>query len=1823
VSTRQSNRKAWQRRILCVILSSLAIVTSLGLTGRAAGAAPRDRSTTTTTPTSTGGGGTDSKGVANPKLTAVVSLSRHRVLVTYDRDLDAAALSASSYAFYSTQAVNLPVTGVARATNNQAFVMTGPQEPVTYTVKQPKTSRPVTFQGSTATEPKVLNATAVSTTQILVTFSEPMGTGAYQPSSYQITVQGSSASLAVTGAAQFGSGQTQVLLTTAPQQPLSYVLTVDDIQSLIGIYMDPTGTSMQLGGSAVLPGPMLLGAASDGDTKVVLTFDSPLDPTSATNPANYTGTPNLFIQSATLQADNRQVVLVTSPQYQLDYSLVVNVTGADGNPVNPAYNSASFRGNLPVNNERPKVTSAASTSNKSVLVQFSKPMADSTADPSRFAIVQTVVHPEVGALVVTGAEFVGTDRLSVKLTTMSQAEVTYQVTANNVTDLMGNPLADRTNVGGVLVDPTSFTFPGTPPTECPGNPPPGTVATSGKNADLAKRKVLTGTATKFLTTFKVGDTLRVDGETNRIISAIASDTSLTVSEAFSADGSGLSYRIRCADEPVNSDDDALYDHEETRGWQLTIALSNGGTQLRQVTSSPFNHDSDEDGVTDDVERSLNIDPRDKDTDDDGLSDFTEYNEIFSDPTKQDSDGDGLFDGLEVTFFRTSAIQLDTDGDQRDDGDEINVNRNPKVADTPRSALEIGAMDLALDVRFEDTNSSGQTNSHSDTATATLSQSQSKEYSTTDARTIEASTRLAQTAGVSVTAGYAEKSPVGLVTLGYEATHEQGSSLSFTSSFTETSGETATQEYQRSLTSSEELTSGSSRTRHVEAGSIKVATMLRSVGDIAFTMRNVQISALVQDPEDPSRLTPVATLVPEAPEPPTGFSLGPLAPERGPVIFASKPDQVFPQQIEDLMRNPRSVVFRFANYDITDEKGRNFAFTSQDIYDRTGGVVIDYGRFDGDGDGRGDATENHRVATGIGRFVADSDASGFISEAEGRAPRADKDDPSARWVVFDENGKQVGLTLRESLQATGLTEYNEGDDPTSGLTQAQRNSSYSVIDVPGVGQRLFRVRGAQPETGKEWQVWTPTGLDRTLSLDDMMMTPGKTFRLTYVEDVDGDGLSGVLEWTNGCKDTAIDSDGDTLDDRFETTRGWNVAPGQWGKASTPSGVFSSCHSPDSDEDALSDVDEAPALLRRDGLGLVVSATAPAVGAGTVRTNGTTTLTGTGTKFSTMLRVGETISVAGEGARAIEAIASDTSLTVSAPFSTSASGLDYVFTGTSPERRAIGTTTTVASEAAMLALPAKRGDFAIRSDLDTDGGGPIHAPLFMLTAENATVAANWVQAPTNDPTTDTDPVKRAMGDPVSNPGRKDTDGDSVNDGDELKPHSVKLRFPTEADSRLLITSPEWADSDGDSARDGLEALIGGNPTQSDRNNFADDDNDGLVNIQETTGWSVEIEEVSKNPSWDVPTGAQPSARQPCRSVCDAGLKTVSPSSLKPDPKVKDTDGDSLTDRDEMDLGTDPTREDTDSDGLKDPAEVNGFALAPFGTIKTDPLDADTDDDRRSDGAEANLVDKFIVRLEGGTPYQVFSNPTDPDRDFDMLVDGEEFLVLTDPGKADTDGDPRSDFVEVDLGRNPLLPDMIVDMTFSRIEVLDGGDPGSDAGDFQFFLYGVRPDGKAIPAVHGFPTAKDGDDPTGGAPSYQNVIPSSVNPISLPTCGESPCRQATAEPVISIGEGETVTFLTGTLPGRKVHIGSVSTTDKVPQQFGVQGYIFERDGSNPDHGQIDCRADFPDPFVLDTDGVGSVRGADIKLGTQSMQMHRKLTCNIEGPLLEFNLYVSYTAS
>ena len=138
------------------------------------------------------------------------------------------------------------------------------------------------------------------------------------------------------------------------------------------------------------------------------------------------------------------------------------------------------------------------------------------------------------------------------------------------------------------------------------------------------------------------------------------------------------------------------------------------------------------------------------------------------------------------------------------------------------------------------------------------------------------------------------------------------------------------------------------------------------------------------------------------------------------------------------------------------------------------------------------------------------------------------------------------------------------------------------------------------------------------------------------------------------------------------------------------------------------------------------------------------------------------------------------------------------------------------------------------------------------------------------------------------------------------------------------------------------------------------------------------------------------------------TVTESSSPVDPSTKDTDGDGLTDKEEVEKGTDPTKADTDGDGVTDKEEVDK------GTDPKDPNskpESKPEDPSTKDTDGDGLTDKEEV--EKGT------DPTKADTDGDGLTDKEEVEKGTDPTKADTDGDGLTDKEEVEKGTDPKDP------------------------------------------------------------------------------------------------------------------------------------------------------------------------------------------------------------
>jgi len=1025
----------------------------------------------------------------------------------------------------------------------------------------------------------IVSARATSQTSIEVTFDRAVDESGGVAANYRVA--GPDGGLLPVLAAYVAQDGTRVTLATEPQQLVTYALTVSGVRPRGGP-APVAGITAQggFGGSGEVA-PIVASAIALSNTEVLITF---ADPTSAKlsemgdgalNPAYYEiAVPGLEVLGAAYAdngKDRSRVILTTSSMSDLVYTVkVTNVLSAQGSKlVDPFVNTAQFRGITKGDAVAPTVKDVFVTGNTTIVIQFSEPVGDDAADPSKY-----LVRDPDGAPLPVVAAVLNDVRTEVTLTTWPMtAGVTYVVEVVGVTDRNGNP-----------IEPNETTFQGAPVDASDDQKPPRVMGANstgnttvvvtfdepvmgGPNGAEDPQKytivdrdtvdAMAPQAVVLVTEAKLSASQRSVTLTTLAQSEIV--YALTVTDVTDLVGNQIAPPDRdhpfqttfFGTGPVGSgndaDDDGLSDAAEQAGWTVTVRLANGETTRKQVTSDPNVADTDGDGLSDADERAYLTNPRAGDTDGDQLSDYWELNYVYSDPTNQDGDGDGLMDGLEWWFFRTSPNLADTDGDQIDDGDEINLgNRNPRLADLPRPGIEIGEVDLQLDVRFSATSQRGTRELESNSYSSTLSQSEAKSTSNTDSNTqsfsIKAGVEIGWKAGVDF--GAAGKFSV-----------ETGYSGEWSSSFTRESSQETQRAYERSTQSEAELEIDETLTREVEGASMKLGVNLRSLGDIAFTISNVQITAFIQDARMPQRLIPIATLVPEA-EPASGYNLGPLVQERGPLVFVA--DQVFPAQIERLMRDPTGLTFKISNFDITDEFGRNFAFTSQDVNDRTASIVIDYGAADTDGDGEGDLTERLKVSTSSGRVALDTDGDGDVDDEDER-------------VLYDANGRQVGIVLSEALELVlGLTHYDEDDTPSASLTQAQRDASYSTRTVNGV-ERLWRVRNVSQDGNplKRWWALTPEGiLDQDQEVRSRVLLTGQGITLAFVQDLDDDGVPATVEYTHGCSDTQADTDGDGMDDRFEAYVGWTVSVQGRGDYQG----YASCARVDSDRDGMDDDEE---------------------------------------------------------------------------------------------------------------------------------------------------------------------------------------------------------------------------------------------------------------------------------------------------------------------------------------------------------------------------------------------------------------------------------------------------------------------------------------------------------------------------------------------------------------------------------------------------------------------------------------------------------------------------
>lgn len=150
--------------------------------------------------------------------------------------------------------------------------------------------------------------------------------------------------------------------------------------------------------------------------------------------------------------------------------------------------------------------------------------------------------------------------------------------------------------------------------------------------------------------------------------------------------------------------------------------------------------------------------------------------------------------------------------------------------------------------------------------------------------------------------------------------------------------------------------------------------------------------------------------------------------------------------------------------------------------------------------------------------------------------------------------------------------------------------------------------------------------------------------------------------------------------------------------------------------------------------------------------------------------------------------------------------------------------------------------------------------------------------------------------------------------------------------------------------------------------------------------------------------------------------------------DSDGDGLTDAEELALGTDPLNPDTDGDGFSDGVEVYFAARgANLNPLRFDP------------GCPPALrgVDSDCDGLNDCDEQLIGSNASSVDSDRDGMPDGVEWLLGTQAAAPDRDLDPDADglknFQEIRGHTNPLVADVAnLSVNSYRYSIQEDGPP-----------------------------------------------------------------------------------------------------------------------------------------------------------------------------------------
>jgi len=689
----------------------------------------------------------------------------------------------------------------------------------------------------------------------------------------------------------------------------------------------------------------------------------------------------------------------------------VTVTPSDGTVVDEA--------EITLNNLGKAVISAIATSNTTVIVSFHTAMSATVESIDNYSITQENINSEVGKVLILDAVFVaGSNNLSVELTTTPQNEVFYRLRVSGVNISTGESLLASIELATNQSDAINTLFAGTAPglqnlTVVAGN---GSGGISGEWIDSNENNLVDN-----------GDYFQNGDGSSIELSDFTGDG--LIDNWVDTDNNGAISVNDIVTGFQDSDGDGMPDNVELYGVNIQIKLANGEFQIVSATSSPILADTDGDGMDDFEELGIGSNPRNVDTDGDGISDYIEFNVSYSDTNAQDTDLDGIADNLEHNFYHTSPLLADSDGDQLTDYVEIfELNRNPRVADIPGLSIQVGEVRLQIDERYSYTDENGKTVSQESSSSSTLASSENTSFAQSNGAVAEETNSQSLTAEVSVEVQFGTE-PTNTIGGSVGGTIDQSETDSTSWQTDTTSARESQETYEKSVARGNEISQVFSVNREIVGARIDVDLTIINVGEIPFTVSNIEVTVLEQS-GNRGKFIPVATLVSNyelITGSPLQVNLGAFTTEHGPFLFASR--DVYPNLIDSLMRNPSGLVFRVANYDITDEEGRNFTFANQTARDRTGGIILDQGD--------AEAAKRFLVATN-GAMDANNDA----GNAEG-----------GRYVggFNTSNGTSIGLPINYVLQnILGLKRHDTTLDTVVAGADGTLQTTKAVSDVVNNG-----------------------------------------------------------------------------------------------------------------------------------------------------------------------------------------------------------------------------------------------------------------------------------------------------------------------------------------------------------------------------------------------------------------------------------------------------------------------------------------------------------------------------------------------------------------------------------------------------------------------------------------------------------------------------------------------------------------------------------------------------------------------------------------------------